>query len=51
MGTGEVIKVKKLKDDVEIDVVFESAGLKHLLVSLSPYAKYRPDFFRAIGKI
>lgn len=38
-GTGEVIKVKKLKDDVEIDVVFESAGLKHLLVSFAPIRK------------
>lgn len=38
-GTGEVVKVKKLKDDVEIDVVFESAGLKHLLVSFAPIRK------------
>jgi DNA helicase II / ATP-dependent DNA helicase PcrA len=35
-GKGEVLKVKKLKDDVEIDVVFETAGLKHLLVSFAP---------------
>jgi DNA helicase-2/ATP-dependent DNA helicase PcrA len=38
-GAGEVVKVKKLKDDVEIDVVFESAGLKHLLVSFAPIRK------------
>jgi DNA helicase II / ATP-dependent DNA helicase PcrA len=36
---GEVKKVKKLKDDVEIDVLFESAGLRHLLVSFSPIRK------------
>ena len=35
-GKGEVLKVKMLKDDVEIDVVFETAGLKHLLVSFAP---------------
>ncbi len=35
-GKGEVLKVKKLSDDVEIDVVFEKVGLKHLLVSFAP---------------
>jgi DNA helicase II / ATP-dependent DNA helicase PcrA len=38
-GRGEVLKVKSLKDDVELDVAFESAGLKHLLVSFAPIRK------------
>ena len=38
-GRGEVLKVKKLTDDVEIDVIFEKAGLKHLLVSFAPIKK------------
>lgn len=38
-GKGEVVKVKKLKDDVEIDVLFENVGIKHLLVSFSPIRK------------
>ena len=38
-GRGEVLKVKNLKDDVELDVAFESAGLKHLLVSFAPIRK------------
>lgn len=36
---GEVLRVKDLKDDAEIDVVFESVGLKHLLVSFAPIKK------------
>jgi len=38
-GRGEVLKVKNLKDDVELDVAFESTGLKHLLVSFAPIRK------------
>ena len=38
-GTGEVLKVKKLNDDVELDVFFEKVGLKHLLVSFAPVKK------------
>ncbi len=38
-GRGEILKVKKLKADVEIDVLFESVGLKHLLVSFAPIRK------------
>ncbi len=38
-GRGEVLKVKNLKSDVELDVAFESAGLKHLLVSFAPIRK------------
>ncbi len=38
-GRGEVLKVKILKDDVELDVSFGNAGLKHLLVSFAPIRK------------
>jgi DNA helicase-2/ATP-dependent DNA helicase PcrA len=38
-GRGEVLKVKKLTDDIEIDVIFERVGLKHLLVSFAPIKK------------
>jgi len=38
-GRGKVIKVKKLKDDCELDVIFDSRGLKHLLVSFAPIKK------------
>ncbi|MCL5070258.1 MAG: UvrD-helicase domain-containing protein [Actinobacteria bacterium] len=38
-GRGEVLKVKILKDDIEIDVVFDKVGLKHLLVSFAPIKK------------
>lgn len=38
-GRGEILKVKKLKDDIEIDVLFDSVGLKHLLVSFAPIRK------------
>ncbi|MCG2789459.1 MAG: UvrD-helicase domain-containing protein [Actinomycetia bacterium] len=38
-GRGEVLKVKILKDDIEIDVVFDQVGLKHLLVSFAPIKK------------
>ncbi len=38
-GRGEVLKVKTLNDDIEIDVVFDNVGLKHLLVSFAPIKK------------
>ena len=38
-GRGEVLKVKILNDDIEIDVVFDKVGLKHLLVSFAPIKK------------
>ena len=38
-GRGEVLKVKILNDDIEIDVVFDQVGLKHLLVSFAPIKK------------
>ena len=38
-GQGEILRVKKLPDDCEIDVMFKSAGLKHLLVSFAPIKK------------
>ncbi len=38
-GRGEVLKVKKLTDDIEINVIFEKVGLKHLLVSFAPIKK------------
>jgi len=38
-GTGEVVRVKNLGSDCEIDVIFDSVGLKHLLVSFAPIKK------------
>ncbi len=38
-GRGEVLKVKRLNADIEIDVVFDKVGLKHLLVSFAPIKK------------
>ncbi len=38
-GAGEVLRVKELKDDSEIDVVFRSVGLKHLITSFAPIKK------------
>lgn len=40
-GPGEVIKVKRLSNDMELDVVFDSVGLKHLLVSFAPIRRLR----------
>jgi len=40
-GAGKVLKVKKLKDDVELDVIFEKTGIKHLLVSFAPLRKVK----------
>ncbi|MGM0366709.1 MAG: DNA helicase PcrA [Actinomycetota bacterium] len=38
-GRGTVLKVKKLSGDAELDVDFESVGLKHLLGSFAPIRK------------
>jgi DNA helicase II / ATP-dependent DNA helicase PcrA len=38
-GRGQVLNVKRLSDDVELDVNFRSMGLKHLLVSFAPLEK------------
>ena len=38
-GRGQVLNVKRLSDDVELDVIFNSVGLKHLLVSFAPLEK------------
>jgi len=38
-GRGQVLNVKKLSDDVELDINFSSMGLKHLLVSFAPLKK------------
>lgn len=38
-GRGQVLNVKRLNDDVELDVNFSSMGLKHLLVSFAPLEK------------
>jgi len=38
-GRGQVLNVKRLSDDVELDVNFSSMGLKHLLVSFAPLEK------------
>ncbi|HEY4696257.1 MAG TPA: UvrD-helicase domain-containing protein [Candidatus Hydromicrobium sp.] len=40
-GQGRVLKVKKLADDCELDVMFNRAGLKHLLVSFAPIKKIK----------
>lgn len=38
-GKGEVLKVKNLNNEIELDVVFDSVGLKNLLVSFVPIKK------------
>jgi DNA helicase II / ATP-dependent DNA helicase PcrA len=38
-GRGQVLNVKRLSDDMELDVNFYSVGLKHLLVSFAPIKK------------
>ena len=40
-GQGRVMKIKKLPDDYEIDVLFGKAGLKHLLLSFAPMEKVK----------
>jgi DNA helicase II / ATP-dependent DNA helicase PcrA len=50
-GTGEVLRVKELKDDSEIDVVFKSVGLKHLITSFAPIKKHKVDLKLPISLI
>jgi len=38
-GEGEVLRLKDLFDDVELDVAFKSVGLKKLLASIAPLKK------------
>jgi len=38
-GQGRGLKIKKLADDCELDVMFDGYGLKHLLVSFAPIKK------------
>jgi len=38
-GQGKIIKVKRLIDDCELDVMFNKVGMKHLLVSFAPIRK------------
>jgi DNA helicase-2/ATP-dependent DNA helicase PcrA len=40
-GQGKILKVKKLAEDCELDVMFNQAGLKHLLVSFAPIKKIK----------
>jgi DNA helicase-2/ATP-dependent DNA helicase PcrA len=40
-GHGKVLKVKKLTGDCELDVMFDRAGIKHLLVSFAPIKKIK----------
>jgi len=40
-GQGKILKVKKLVDDCELDVIFDRAGIKHLLVSFAPIKKIK----------
>ena len=40
-GRGKVLKVKKLTDDSELDVMFKTVGMKHLLLSFAPIKKIK----------
>ncbi|MCJ7665443.1 MAG: ATP-binding domain-containing protein, partial [Actinobacteria bacterium] len=40
-GKGQVLNIKKLSSDMELDVNFHSVGLKHLLVSFAPIQKIK----------
>ncbi|GAH57921.1 unnamed protein product, partial [marine sediment metagenome] len=40
-GQGKILKVKKLADDSELDVMFDQVGIKHLLVSFAPIKKIK----------
>ena len=42
-GRGQVLNVKKLSDDTELDVHFSNIGLKHLLVSFAPLQKVEKE--------
>lgn len=38
-GTGEILRVRKITDDLELDIAFRSVGLKKLLASIAPIKK------------
>lgn len=38
-GNGEILRVKKSSDDLELDVIFKSVGLKKILASIAPVKK------------
>jgi DNA helicase-2/ATP-dependent DNA helicase PcrA len=38
-GSGEILRIKKSSDDLELDVAFRSVGLKKLLASIAPIKK------------
>ncbi|MCX6384921.1 MAG: UvrD-helicase domain-containing protein [Actinobacteria bacterium] len=38
-GSGEILRIKKSSDDLELDVVFKSVGLKKILASIAPIKK------------
>ena len=41
-GSGEILRVKKSSDDLELDIAFKSVGLKKILASIAPisFKKY-----------
>jgi DNA helicase-2/ATP-dependent DNA helicase PcrA len=43
-GAGIVMNCNSTKDDQELTVVFEGAGVKKLLASLAPLEKIKKDF-------
>ncbi len=38
-GRGEILRAKKITDDLELDIAFRSVGLKKLLASIAPIKK------------
>ncbi|HAX16987.1 MAG TPA: ATP-dependent DNA helicase PcrA [Actinobacteria bacterium] len=38
-GDGEILRVKNITDDLELDIAFKSVGLKKLLASIAPIKK------------
>jgi len=40
-GRGKILKVKKLTGDSELDVMFDSVGMKHLLLSFAPIKRIK----------
>jgi DNA helicase-2/ATP-dependent DNA helicase PcrA len=38
-GEGEILRVKNITDDLELDIAFKSVGLKKLLASIAPIKK------------
>ncbi len=40
-GRGEILKIKKLTGDSELDVMFKTVGTKHLLLSFAPIKKIK----------